>query len=118
MEKIRYLAKQIGFWQTFEILSEKDTKTMTMKKFYEALNKNSYYNAFLRVKDFLLEHDLIEIRKVKGSKGIITLTIKGVVLWNKLKQVNKILEMDIEIEIVERAMSSEDIVFDIQKDVK
>ena len=92
MEKLRYITRQIGFWQTFEILSERVTKTMPIKKFYEELNKFSYYNAFLRIKDFLIENDLIEIRQVKKSRGIIALTTRGVVLWNNIKQINKLFE--------------------------
>ena len=86
--KMKYLFNQIGLFQTLKILHDHGD-FMTMHKFYEELNKVSYYNAFLRVKPGMIDLGLIRI--AKGENLCIATTIKG-------GRVRKLLEKLIYIE--------------------
>ena len=91
MEKTRYILKQVGFWHTFKILSEFSGYKTTMKVFHKKLNEISYYNAFIRIEKFLRDHHLIEIYKT-NKKTFICLTLEGIFILNKIKQMDSILE--------------------------
>lgn len=86
--------KKNGFKHTMQILSKRKDSKMSKRAFYNELNKFSYYNSFLRVKDVLLDRDIITIRKNKSNKMVIALTPKGVVILKKLKELNELLRMD------------------------
>ena len=58
--------------------------------FYNELNKFSYYNSFFRVKDELIKKGLIKI-EVDANKKYIVLTEKGLNVYNKLVEINKII---------------------------
>ena len=66
-----YLYRKIGFLQTLRILKE-NKSSMPLWAFFEVLNKESYYNAFYRVKAKMIELGLIKIQD-----GIIANTIRG-----------------------------------------
>lgn len=83
--------KKNGFKHTMQILSKRKDSKMSKHAFYKELNKFSYYNSFLRVKDALLDRDIITIKKNKSSKLEIALTPKGVVILKKLKEINELL---------------------------
>ena len=92
--EILELMKKNGFKHTMQILSKRKDSKMSKRAFYNELNKFSYYNSFLRVKDVLLDRDIITIRKNKSNKMEIALTPKGVVILKKLKELNELLRMD------------------------
>lgn len=91
-EEIQFITNKIGFWHTLKILAEKKSLTMTMYEFYQKLNEFSYYNAFIRVKKFLIEHDLIFIEKINKKKSI-GLKAKGITLLRQINQLNQLIEV-------------------------
>ncbi len=84
------LIKKKGFSDSFKVLSQfKDYKT-DKHTFYNELNKFSYYNSFFRVKDDLIKKGLIKIEK-NNKKKHIKLTEKGLVVYNKLIEINDLI---------------------------
>ena len=63
--------QKVGFKEVLEILSESNGG---MKKgpFFRVFNRKLYYNAFYRIKDYMLKYQLI---KIKDS--VISITDKG-----------------------------------------
>ena len=86
---IEFLKKK-GFRDTYQVLMKFKGCKVNDHKFYDELNKFSYYNSFFRIKDKLMEKDLLTIEKENGKK-YISLTEKGIVVYNKLVEVNKII---------------------------
>ena len=82
--------KKKGFKDTMQILSKRKEFKMNKHAFYKELNKFSYYNSFLRVKDVLLDKDVILIKKNKNKKSEILLTPKGISILKKLQDLNKV----------------------------
>ena len=89
MEKLKYLIKKKGFWNIIEIFKDTAYPEMTMREFYKKLNEISYYNAFIRIKAFLLENDLIFL--VDKNIG---LTEKGAGIIRGLQMINGFLETE------------------------
>ena len=89
--EILELMRKNEFKHTMQILSKCKDSKISKKAFYKELNKFSYYNSFLRVKDVLLDEDIIAIRKNKSNKQEIALTPKGVVILKKLKELNELV---------------------------
>lgn len=58
--------------------------------FYYDLNKFSYYNSFFRVKDELIKRGLIEIEQNNKVK-YVKLTNKGLEVYNKLSEINTLI---------------------------
>jgi hypothetical protein len=88
-ELISFLKKK-GFKDTFQVLTLfKDYKTDN-HTFYNELNKFSYYNSFFRVKEELIGKGLIKIEK-NNKKKQIKLTEKGLVVYNKLIEINDLI---------------------------
>lgn len=85
------LIKKKGIRDTFYILSNYENYKIDMHIFYNELNRFSYYNSFLRVKDELINKGLIFIKKDKKEK-YISLTEKGILIYNKLVKMNEIIE--------------------------
>jgi len=83
--------KKKGVRDTFQILSQFKNYKIEKRIFYKKLNKFSYYNAFLREKNKLLERGIINIKKKEG-KTFISLTKKGITLLNKLKELNNLIK--------------------------
>ncbi len=69
--KKKFLFQRIGLYQTLKILKE-NKSSMPLSAFFEELNKESYYNAFYRVKSGMIDLALIKIQD-----GIIATTIRG-----------------------------------------
>lgn len=80
--------KKKGFKDTLQILSKRKDYKINKHTFYKELNKFSYYNSFLRVKDILLNRDIIYVKKNKNKKLEISLTPKGVVILEKIEELN------------------------------
>ena len=83
--------KKKGVRDTFQILSQFKNYKIEKRIFYKKLNKFSYYNAFFREKNKLLERGIININKKEG-KTFISLTKKGITLLNKLKELNNLIK--------------------------
>ena len=88
-ELINFL-KRKGFKDTFQILIEVKNNRVETHEFYRELNKFSYYNSFFRVKTDLIKKELIVIEQ-KNSKKFIGLTEKGLKVYNKLVEINNII---------------------------
>lgn len=88
-ELINFLKKK-GFRDTLHVLTQYNGKKIDKHTFYNELNKFSYYNSFFRVKDDLLKKGLIRIEKKDDSK-FIKLTEKGLEVYNKLIEINHII---------------------------
>lgn len=80
--------KKKGFKDTLQILSKRKDYKINKHTFYKELNKFSYYNSFLRVKDILLNRNIIYVKKNKNKKLEISLTPKGVVILEKIEELN------------------------------
>ena len=90
IENIINFIKKKGFGDTFEVLSKfKDFKT-DKHTFYNELNKISYYNSFFRVKEEMINRGLLTIEKVNKKKHI-SLTEKGLNVFNRLKELNNLV---------------------------
>ncbi len=82
--------KKKGFKDTLQILSKRKDYKINKHTFYKELNKFSYYNSFLRVKDILLNRNIIYVKKNKNKKLEISLTPKGVVILEKIQELNEL----------------------------
>ncbi|MBA7505110.1 hypothetical protein ES706_03773 [subsurface metagenome] len=82
--------KKKGFKDTLQILSKRKDYKINKHTFYKELNKFSYYNSFLRVKDILLNRDIIYVKKNKNKKLEISLTPKGIVILEKIEELNEL----------------------------
>lgn len=81
---------KVGFKTALELLSEKG-KPMPLTNFYRLFNNLLYYNAFLRIKDYMITHNLITIYSDKN--GIkIAITTKGINTLKKLNELDDYIE--------------------------
>ncbi len=90
LDNVINLLKKKGFSDTYNILLKFKNYTVELHEFYKELNKISYYNSFLRIKEKLLQKNLINIHKSKNKK-YISLTELGINVYNKLIELNDIL---------------------------
>ena len=88
-EVISFLKKK-GFRDTFQVLTQYKSYETDKHTFYNELNKFSYYNSFFRVKEDLIDKDLIKIEK-NGKKKMVKLTKKGLDVYNKLVEINDLI---------------------------
>jgi predicted transcriptional regulator len=91
-ELINFLKKK-GFRDTLHVLTQYKGQKIDKHTFYNELNKFSYYNSFFRVKDDLLKKGLIRIEKKDDGK-FIKLTDKGLEVYNKLIEINQIINKE------------------------
>ncbi|MFX0186348.1 MAG: hypothetical protein ACFE8A_01290 [Candidatus Hodarchaeota archaeon] len=84
------LMKKKGFLDTFHILTSSKDYKCEIHAFYNELNQFSYYNSFFRIKEELIKRKLIEI-EVNDGKKYIKLTERGVEVYNKLMEINDII---------------------------
>ena len=89
-EDLISLLKKKGFKDTMYVLT-KNNNRLDKHAFYNELNKFSYYNSFFRVKDDLIKKGLIHIENSSKIK-YIKLTEKGLDVYNKLSEVNKLVK--------------------------
>lgn len=89
--KLKSFLQPIGIWHTIGILYEfRDIKEgISIKSFYRILNGFSYYNSFLRVKNNMIEKELIDIYtkesiNSKKSREYIKITEKGIKVFEFL----------------------------------
>jgi len=86
---ISFLKKK-GFRDTFQVLTQFKNYKTDKHTFYNELNKFSYYNSYFRVKEDLVKKGLISIKKINQKKYIL-LTKKGLLVYNKLIEINDLI---------------------------
>jgi hypothetical protein len=86
---ISFLKKK-GFRDTLAVLTQFKNFKVDKHTFYNELNKFSYYNSFFRVKDDLIDKGLIEIEQ-NNKKKYVKLTEKGLDVYNRLVEINKLI---------------------------
>ena len=89
MKRKHYLFQSVGFIQTLEILGTYKG-FMLLEEFYRELKKESYYNAFYRVRDKMIKLGLIEISK--GKIKTIKCTINGYIVKKLIKQLIEMIQ--------------------------
>jgi len=90
--KLHEYMKKRGFSETLQTLySAKDHK-MPQKAFFERFEKEqSYYNAYLLVKDILLDQNLIKFELDENINKVIGLTEKGKTIFSKILEIEELL---------------------------
>ncbi len=86
---INFLKKK-GFRDTLEVLIQFKGYKTDKHTFYNELNKFSYYNSFFRVKEDLVNKGLIAI-ELNNKKKYFKLTDKGLDVYNKLVEINNLI---------------------------
>ncbi len=85
------LLKKKGFKDTLAVLINQKGYKADKHTFYNELNKFSYYNSFFRVKEDLIKKGLIEIENTNKVR-YIKLTEKGLLVYNKLNEIQEMIE--------------------------
>jgi predicted transcriptional regulator len=86
---ISFLKKK-GFRDTLEVLMNSKGHKIDKHSFYNELNKFSYYNSYFRVKEDLIERGLITIEQ-NNKKKFVKLTPKGLDVYNRLVEINNLI---------------------------
>jgi hypothetical protein len=87
------LLKKRGFSETIKILGTFENGSAPQNKFFKKFQKfNSYYNAFLRVKPYMTQYNLVDFRCENDGTKIIYLTTKGLEVLNKLNEIERIMK--------------------------
>lgn len=93
IEEIISFLKKKGFRDTFKVLTSFKDHKAEKHKFYNELNKFSYYNSYFRVKEDLINRGLIEIVPKEENDGkVIKLTDKGLDVYNRLVEINELIK--------------------------
>ena len=90
IEDLVWFLKKKGFRDTYQVLTQFKNYKTDKHTFYNELNKFSYYNSFFRVKEDLIQRGLIAIEQNKKKK-YIKLTEKGLLVYNKLVEINELI---------------------------
>jgi predicted transcriptional regulator len=89
-EELYLVLNKRGFFNTFKVLSKfKEFKT-EKGEFYRTLIEFSNYNSFLRIKDKLIETNIINLEKDNGT-DYIGLTEKGRSVYERLLQLEELI---------------------------
>ena len=81
---IYHIMKKRGFYETLNALAEFENYEVNQPQFFQKLEEmKSYYNAYLRVRQVMVEKDIIQFK--------LTLTEKGQQLFNKISEIKEIL---------------------------
>ena len=84
------LLKKRGLRDTFTVLVKFKNYKAEKRKFYDELNKFSYYNSFFRVRSELIEKGLLSVVNNQGKK-YYSLTKKGINVYNRLVEIDNII---------------------------
>ncbi|MFX0005869.1 MAG: hypothetical protein ACFFA7_07320 [Promethearchaeota archaeon] len=90
IEELYSVLNKRGFFNTFLVLSQFEEYKAEKGVFYRNLIDFSNYNSFLRIKDKLLEAELINLEKNNGAE-YIGLTEKGKSVYNSLVRLNDLI---------------------------
>jgi hypothetical protein len=89
-EELYTVLNKRGFFNTFLVLSQFEEYRAEKGVFYNILTDFSNYNSFLRIKDKLVEAELINLEKNNGSE-YIGLTKKGISVYDSLVHLNDLI---------------------------
>ena len=78
--------QKVGFMEALEILS-KSNGGMKKGPFFRLFNRELYYNAFYRIKNYMLKHQLIKI-----NDSVISITDKGLKTLDLMNYIKKYIE--------------------------
>ena len=90
-EELYSVLNKRGFFNTFEVLSQFKEYKAEKGDFYRILTEFSNYNSFLRIKDKLIEINLIHIDQNNGVE-YIGLTEKGLSVYDNLIRLNELIQ--------------------------
>ncbi|MFW9819899.1 MAG: hypothetical protein ACFFE5_09840 [Candidatus Thorarchaeota archaeon] len=90
IEELYSVLNKRGFFNTFLVLSQFKEYKAEKGVFYRHLIDFSNYNSFLRIKDKLIESELINVEKSNGAE-YIGLTAKGKTVYDSLVQLNDLI---------------------------
>ena len=86
------LFRKRGFSLTLEILNDFKKKEAKEPVFFQKLkDKDSYLNEFYRVKESLIEHDLVAYKLDKDYNKVIIITEKGQKLLEQVRAIEGFL---------------------------
>ncbi|MFX0001380.1 MAG: hypothetical protein ACFE9Q_17375 [Candidatus Hodarchaeota archaeon] len=91
MEKLIKLLNKRGLYNTFKVFSIFDQYRADKHSFYQKLTEFSHYNSFLRIKDKLLEKNILVIHN-NNRTTYFELTPKGKHIFSLLKELEELLE--------------------------
>ncbi len=89
-EELYSVLNKRGFFNTFKVLSQFKEYKAEKGEFYRILTEFSNYNSFLRIKDKLVESNLINLEKNNGYE-YIELTEKGKSVYDSLMRLNDLI---------------------------
>ena len=91
--KLHEYMKKRGFSETLQTLYEAEGQKMPQKKFFERFEEEqSYYNAYLLVKDILIDENLIKFELDENINKVIGLTDKGKTIFSKILEIEELLK--------------------------
>ena len=86
------LFRRRGFSETMGILDSFENDECVQAKFFEKLSaENSYPNTYFRVKNELLQNDLIAYKLNANNEKVIYLTNRGKKVWNLVQDIENVL---------------------------
>ncbi len=91
MEELRKLLNKRGLYNTFNVLSLFDNYKADKHLFYQKLNEFSHYNSFLRIKDDLIEKELLLVNN-HNRVSYYELTSKGRRMYSLLKELYNLIQ--------------------------
>ena len=89
-EQLYSVLNKRGFFNTFQVLAKYRDYRVEKGEFYKKLTEFSNYNSFLRLKEKLLEMNLIQLDSNNGEE-YIGLTEKGKTVYGNLLQLNDLI---------------------------
>ena len=89
-EKLYLVLNKRGFFNTFQVLAQYRDYRAEKGEFYKKLTEFSNYNSFLRLKEKLLEINLIQLDSNNGEE-YIGLTEKGITVFGNLLKLNDLI---------------------------
>ena len=91
------LYKRRGFSETLCAIYSSKNHSCTLSEFLEKLEQeaNSYYNAFFRVKEDLLDLGLIKYGSNRYKERVLRLTTKGIRIARLLKEIDELFDSDL-----------------------
>ncbi len=90
LDELIGFVKKKGFRDVFTVLTKHKNYMTDKHTFYNELNQFSYYNSFFRIKEEMIEKGLLTIEQ-NNKKKYFQLTEKGITVYNKLLEVNDLL---------------------------
>ncbi|MFX1600866.1 MAG: hypothetical protein ACFFB6_09750 [Promethearchaeota archaeon] len=90
-EQLYLVLNKRGFFNTLSVLSQFKDYKAEKGEFYRILTEFSNYNSFLRIKDKLMEINLIQLENTNGEQ-YIELTDKGKTVYESLVELDELIK--------------------------